>query len=107
MNARATRKYRGLLEKINSYASGGLVTAPSMASPSYGGGYSSASDMGGSSSGGGGCVVNITNKTNDEVSVTDSHFDEEMGRWVLDVVVDGAARNRGGFGTNLKTALGY
>jgi hypothetical protein len=107
VNARATRKYRGLLEKINSYASGGLVTAPSMASPSYGGGYSSASDMGGSSSGGGGCVVNITNKTNDEVSVTDSHFDEEMGRWVLDVVVDGAARNRGGFGTNLKTALGY
>ena len=61
--------------------------------------------MGGNSGGKGGVVVNITNKSNSEVSVQKSGFNEDIGKWVLDIVVDGAQRNRGGFGRNLKTAL--
>ena len=50
--------------------------------------------------------MNITNKTDSKVSVQSSSYDEGLEKWVLDVVVDGASRNRGGFGTNLRTALG-
>lgn len=62
--------------------------------------------MGGGPKASGGVVVNITNKTDSQVKVQNTSYDDSLEKWVLDVVVDGAARNRGGFGNNLKTALG-
>lgn len=99
--------------KVPGFASGGIVTAPTLAMIGEGGDKEAVipltdhnlRTMGGSSGKGGGVVVNITNKTNSEVSVQKSGFDEDLGKWVLDVVVDGATRDRGGFGRNLKTAL--
>ena len=98
--------------KVPGFASGGIVTAPTLAMIGEGGDKEAVipltdhnlRTMGGSG-GKGGVVVNITNKTNSEVSVQKSGFDEDLGKWVLDVVVDGAQRDRGGFGRNLKTAL--
>ena len=49
--------------------------------------------------------MNITNKSDSQVKVQNSSYDGELEKWVLDIVVDGAMRNRGGFGSNLKTAL--
>lgn len=60
---------------------------------------------GGSKNPSGGVVVNITNKSDSQVKVQNSSYDGELEKWVLDIVVDGAMRNRGGFGSNLKTAL--
>lgn len=99
--------------KVPGFASGGIVTAPTLAMIGEGGEHEAViplndrnlKAMGGSGGKGGGVVVNITNKTNSEVSVQKSGFDEDLGKWVLDVVVDGAQRDRGGFGRNLKTAL--
>ena len=62
--------------------------------------------IGGGNKGSGGVVVNITNKTDSQVKVQNTSYDDGLEKWVLDVVVDGAARNRGGFGSNLRTALG-
>ena len=62
--------------------------------------------MGGSKRDGGGVIVNITNKTDSKVGVDNKRFDASLNKMVLDIVVDGASRNIGGFGTNLKTALG-
>ena len=98
--------------KVPGFAKGGIVTAPTLAMIGEGGDKEAVipltdhnlRTMGGSGSKGG-VVVNITNKTNSEVSVQKSGFDEDLGKWVLDVVVDGATRDRGGFGRNLKTAL--
>lgn len=99
--------------KVPGFASGGIVTAPTLAMIGEGGDKEAVipltdhnlRTMGGSGGKGGGVVVNITNKSNSEVSVQKSGFDEDLGKWVLDVVVDGAQRDRGGFGRNLKTAL--
>lgn len=100
--------------KVPGFASGGIVTAPTLAMIGEGGEHEAViplndrnlKAMGGNSGkGGGGVVVNITNKTNSEVSVQKSGFDEDLGKLVLDIVVDGAQRDRGGFGRNLKTAL--
>lgn len=99
--------------KVPGFASGGIVTAPTLAMIGEGGDKEAIipltdhnlRTMGGSGGKGGGVVVNITNKSNSEVSVQKSGFDEDLGKWVLDVVVDGAQRDRGGFGRNLKTAL--
>lgn len=99
--------------KVPGFASGGIVTAPTLAMIGEGGEHEAViplndrnlKAMGGSGGKGGGVVVNITNKSNSEVSVQKSGFDEDLGKWVLDVVVDGAQRDRGGFGRNLKTAL--
>lgn len=55
---------------------------------------------------GGVVVVNITNKSDSDVKVASSSYNEDMGRYILEVVVDGAVRDRGGFGRNLKAALG-
>ena len=95
------------------FASGGIVTAPTLAMIGEGGEHEAViplndrnlKAMGGSGGKGGGVIVNITNKTSSEVSVQRSGFNEDLGKWVLDVVVDGAQRDRGGFGRNLKTAL--
>lgn len=104
MTAAATRKYGAILDQMNAgrYAGGGLVV-PTIAA----GNTTHIPVTPSKSSAQGGCVVNITNKTDSNVSVKESRFDEDLGRWVLDVVVDGATRNRGGFGSNLRTALGY
>lgn len=99
--------------KVPGFASGGIVTAPTLAMIGEGGEHEAViplndrnlKAMGGNGSKGGGVIVNITNKTNSEVSVQKSGFNEDLGRWVLDVVVDGAQRDRNGFGRNLKTAL--
>lgn len=99
--------------KVPGFAKGGIVTAPTLAMIGEGGDKEAVipltdhnlRTMGGSGGKGGGVVVNITNKTSSEVSVQRSGFNEDLGKWVLDVVVDGAQRDRGGFGRNLKTAL--
>lgn len=99
--------------KVPGFASGGIVTAPTLAMIGEGGEHEAVIPlndrnlraMGGNGSKGGGVIVNITNKTSSEVSVQKSGFNEDLGKWVLDVVVDGAQRDRGGFGRNLKTAL--
>lgn len=98
---------------FTKFAKGGIVTAPTLAMIGEAGeneaviplNHENLSAMGGRSKSGG-VVVNITNKTDSKVSVQSSSYDEGLEKWVLDVVVDGASRNRGGFGTNLKTALG-
>lgn len=98
---------------VPKFATGGIVTAPTLAMIGEGGDHEAVIPlndhnlrvMGGNSGGKGGVVVNITNKSNSEVSVQKSGFNEDIGKWVLDIVVDGAQRNRGGFGRNLKTAL--
>ena len=94
------------------FAEGGIVTAPTIGLIGEAG-HSEAvipltdNNLRAMSGGGkGGVVVNITNKTDSNVKVSNSSYNEDMGKWVLDVVVDGATRNRGGFGANLKTALG-
>lgn len=99
--------------KVPGFASGGIVTAPTLAMIGEGGEHEAViplndhnlKTMGGNSGKGGGVIVNITNKTSSDVSVQKSGFNEDIGKWVLDVVVDGAQRDRGGFGRNLKTAL--
>lgn len=100
MTAKATQMYRPLLESMNAgkFADGGLV-APAVSSfhGLHSGGVSDTTR--------GGVVVNITNKTDSQVSVEGSRYNEDVGKWVLDIVVDGAARNVGGFSTNLKQAL--
>ncbi|WP_302296996.1 transglycosylase SLT domain-containing protein [Mitsuokella multacida] len=98
--------------KVPGFAAGGIVTAPTLAMIGEGGEHEAviplndnnlrAMGNGGKS---GGVVVNITNKTDSQVSVAKSGYDEDLGKWVLDVVVDGATRDRNGFGRNLKTAL--
>ena len=98
---------------VPGLATGGIVTAPTLAMIGEGGDHEAViplndhnlRTMGGNSGGKGGVVVNITNKSNSEVSVQKSGFNEDIGKWVLDIVVDGAQRNRGGFGRNLNTAL--
>lgn len=99
--------------KVPGFASGGIVTAPTLAMIGEGGEHEAViplndrnlKAMGGNGGKGGGVIVNITNKSNSEVSVQKSGFNEDLGKWVLDVVVDGAQRDRNGFGRNLKTAL--
>ena len=99
--------------KVPGFAKGGIVTAPTLAMIGEGGDKEAVIPLtdhnlrtiGGSGGKGGGVIVNITNKTSSEVSVQKSGFDEDLSKWVLDVVVDGAQRDRGGFGRNLKTAL--
>ena len=94
------------------FAKGGIVTAPTLAMIGEGGeneaviplNRENLSAMGGSNRGG--VIVNITNKSDSKVAVQSTSYDEGLEKWVLDVVVDGAARNRNGFGSNLKTALG-
>ena len=93
------------------FAKGGIVTAPTLAMIGEAGANEAViplnqKNLSAIGSGNGGVVVNITNKTSDKVQVQNSSYNEDIGKWVLDVVVDGASRNRGGFGANLKTALG-
>lgn len=96
------------------FADGGIVTAPTLGLVGEAGTNeaiipltdNNLRAMSGGGGKGGGCVVNITNKSDSKVGVASSNYDEALGKWVLNVVIDGASRDRGGFGTNLKTALG-
>lgn len=101
------------LFNVPKFAAGGIVTAPTLAMIGEGGENEAViplndhnlAAMSGSGKGGG-VTVNITNKSNADVKVTSSSYNEDMGRYILEVVVDGAVRDRGGFGRNLKAALG-
>lgn len=93
------------------FAEGGIVTAPTLGLIGEAGTHEAVipltdNNLRAIGGHGGGVTVNITNKTDSNVKVQNSSYNEDMGKWVLDVVVDGASRNRGGFGANLKTALG-
>lgn len=100
--------------RLKMFAKGGIVTAPTLAMIGEGGEHEAViplnernlSAMGGGKRDGGGVIVNITNKTDSKVGVDNKRFDASLNKMVLDIVVDGASRNIGGFGTNLKTALG-
>ena len=100
--------------RLKMFARGGIVTAPTLAMIGEGGEHEAViplnernlSAMGGGKRDGGGVIVNITNKTDSKVGVENKRFDASLNKMVLDIVVDGASRNIGGFGTNLKTALG-
>lgn len=93
------------------FAEGGIVTAPTLGLIGEAGTHEAVipltdNNLRAIGGHGGGVTVNITNKTDSNVKMQNSSYNEDLGKWVLDVVVDGASRNRGGFGANLKTALG-
>ena len=102
MTAEATRKNRPMLEAMNagSYAEGGYISAPSVRSGYGGGSYGSHH-----SQPSGGVVVNITNNTDSKVTAKEAGFDINTQRYILDIVVDGAQRNVGGFGSNMKALM--
>ena len=101
VNARATRKYRGLLEKINSYATGGIVTAPTLASPSFGGSYA-----GDGLSGGGGSSaniqINLVNESNHELEAEETGKAWDGEKWVVGVVLKAVATNQNGIRSLIK-----
>ncbi|MFC2638076.1 MAG: hypothetical protein ACFN0X_04045 [Mitsuokella sp.] len=101
--------------RLKMFAKGGIVTAPTVAMIGEAGEHEAViplNERNLSAIGGGGqgkaptVVVNITNKTDGKVKMENKSFDASLNRMVLDIVADGANRNVGGFGTNLKTALG-
>lgn len=94
-------------------ADGGIVTAPTLAMVGEGGESEAVMPLshlqailGHSSSKSGGVQVNIINNSSASVTEKDTRYDDDLQQYVLDIVVDGAERNKGGFGRNLKTALG-
>ena len=105
---------------IPTFASGGKVTAPTLAmigegnddegifplnSDTYGQmarGIVAAQGNGGNNA----PVVNIINNSSASVSVKDSHYDNRLRRWVLNAVVEDVNNNVDGSATNLKAALG-
>lgn len=97
---------------LPAFANGGIVSAPTVGLIGEAGVSEAVvpltsdnlSKMGGS--GGAPQVsVNITNNSDSQVKVTNQRYDSTLNRMVLDMVIDGAQRNVGGFNTNLKTAL--
>ena len=101
--------------RLKMFAKGGIVTAPTLAMIGEAGEHEAViplNERNLSAIGGGGqgkaptVVVNITNKTDGKVKMENKSFDAPLNRMVLDIVADGANRNVGGFGSNLKTALG-
>jgi len=95
-------------------AEGGIVTAPTMAMIGEAGDNEAViplTDRNLAMLGGGGKApsvrVNITNNTNSEAKATESDvsFDEQMQEYVVNVVLDSASRNVGGFRTSLKGYL--
>lgn len=101
VNARATRKYRGVLEKINSYATGGIVTAPTLASPSFDGSYGGD----GLSSGGGSGAniqINLVNESNHELEAEETGKAWDGEKWVVGVVLKAVATNQNGIRSLIK-----
>lgn len=102
-------------------ATGGVVTAPTMAM--IGEGTSSEAVLplnastysalaGNIAKAGGGTInapqINISNNVSDNttVSVSKAEYNEGLQQHVIDIVLDAAVRDKSGFGSNLKTALG-
>lgn len=92
-------------------ANGGIVTAPTLGLIGEAG-YKEAvvpltdgnlKSMGGGNAGK--VVVNITNNSDSKPRVAGSRYDSGLNAMILDVVIDGATRNVGGFGANMKQAL--
>ena len=102
MTAEATRKNRPMLEAMNAgaYSGGGYISAPSVRT-----GYGGGSYVSHQSQPSGGVVVNITNNTDSKITAKESGFDVNTQRYILDIVVDGAQRNVGGFGSNMKALM--
>ena len=107
------------LPEIPKFANGGRVTAPTLAMigegqdeegvfPLNSDTYSRiASGIVAARGGGGNApVVNIINNSSSQVSVKDSHYDNNLRRWVLNAVVEDVNNNVDGSATNLKAALG-
>lgn len=110
---------KGLPEIPKFFANGGRVTAPTLAMigegqdeegvfPLNSDTYSRiASGIVAARGGGGNApVVNIINNSSSQVSVKDSHYDNNLRRWVLNAVVEDVNNNVDGSATNLKAALG-
>ena len=106
---------RPSLLSVPAFAKGGIVTAPTLAMIGEAGENEAViplneRNLSALSGGGQGkaptVVVNITNRTDSRISVADKRFDASLKKMVLDIVVDGASRDVGGFKSNLKTALG-
>ena len=99
---------------VPHFANGGIVTAPTLGLIGEAGKNEAVipldnenlSAIGGGKGSTGGIVVNITNNSDAQPKVVNQHYDAGLNRMVLDMVIDGAQRNVGGFNTNLKTALG-
>ena len=100
-----------LTSYIPHFANGGIVTAPTVGLIGEAG-YKEAvvpltdgnlKSMGGGNAGK--VVVNITNNSDSKPRVAGSRYDSGLNAMILDVVIDGATRNVGGFGTNMKQAL--
>lgn len=106
---------------IPAFASGGRVTAPTLALLGEGqdeeGVYPLNDDTynrmaqgivnaRGNLGNGNAPVVNIINNSSSQVSVKDSHYDGSMRRWILNAVVEDVNNNVDGSATNLKAALG-
>ena len=106
---------------IPAFASGGRVTAPTLAmlgegkdeegvfplnDDTYARMAQGIVNARGNSNGGNAPVVNIINNSSSQVSVKDSHYDGSMRRWILNAVVEDVNNNVDGSATNLKAALG-
>ena len=99
---------------VPHFANGGIVTAPTLGLIGEAGKNEAVipldndnlSAIGGNKGATGGVVVNITNNSDAQPKVANQHYDAGLNRMVLDIVIDGAQRNVGGFNNNLKTALG-
>ena len=99
-----------LLTSARPFASGGIVTAPTLGLIAEAGKSEAVMplDMLGSmiNSKGGGVQVNITNNKSDaDVKVTSAKYDEGLNKTILSIVINGAAQNTDNFGGNLKAAL--
>lgn len=98
---------------VPHFANGGIVTAPTLGLIGEAGKNEAVipldndnlSAIGGNKGATGGVVVNITNNSDAQPKVANQRYDSTLNRMVLDIVIDGAQRNVGGFNTNLKTAL--
>jgi len=99
-----------LLTSARPFASGGIVTAPTLGLIAEAGKSEAVMplDMLGSmiNSRGSGVQVNITNNKSDaDVKVTSAKYDEGLNKTILSIVINGAAQNTDNFGGNLKAAL--
>lgn len=97
---------------LPGFASGGIVTAPTLAMIGEGRDNEAVIPLNQqnlAALGGGNSKpnvqVNITNNTRDEVKVENTRYDEQLKTMVCDIVIDSASRNAGGFKNNLRAAL--
>lgn len=88
-------------------AAGGIVSSPTVALIGEEPGVSEAVvPLKNGVLGGGNVEVNITNNTNDNVSLQSSHYDDGAQKMILNFVVDGVQRNVNNSANSLKSLLG-